>query len=74
MGVVETIALTMGLGWASGINLYATICMLGILGNTGNLALPPELLIVQDPLVIGVAGWVLLVQAIVLSCVTTCLL
>jgi len=62
MGVVETIALTMGLGWASGINLYATICMLGILGSTGNLALPPELQIVQDPLVIGVAGLMYVIE------------
>jgi len=42
MGVVETIALAMGIGWASGINLYAAICMLGILGSTGHLELPPD--------------------------------
>ena len=52
MGVVETIALTMGVGWASGINLYAAVAMLGILGATGNAELPAELQIVQDPLVI----------------------
>ena len=56
MGVVETIALTMGIGWASGINLYATICMLGLLGTTGHLALPPDLVFLQDPLVIFAAG------------------
>jgi hypothetical protein len=56
MGVVETIALTMGIGWASGINLYATICMLGILGSTGNLALPPDLVFLQDPMVIFAAA------------------
>jgi len=56
MGVVETIALTMGIGWASGINLYATICMLGLLGTTGHLALPPDLVFLQDPLVIVAAG------------------
>jgi hypothetical protein len=49
----------MGLGWASGINLYATVC---ILGSTGNIALPPELLIVQDPLVIGVAGLMYVIE------------
>ena len=62
MEVVPTIALTMGVGWASGINLYATICMLGILGSTGNLALPPELLVVQEPLVIGVAGLMYVIE------------
>jgi hypothetical protein len=56
MGVVETIALTMGIGWASGINLYATICMLGLLGTTGHLALPPDLVFLQDPMVITAAG------------------
>jgi hypothetical protein len=56
MGVVETIALTMGIGWASGINLYATICMLGLLGSTGHLALPPDLVFLQDPMVIFAAG------------------
>lgn len=55
MGIVETIALTMGVGWAAGINLYAAIAMLGMLGITGNIDLPPNLEILQDPLVIGTA-------------------
>jgi len=55
VGVVETIALTMGVGWAAGLNLYAAVAMLGILGVTGNVDLPPSLEIVQDPLVIGAA-------------------
>jgi len=62
MSVVETIALAMGIGWASGINLYAAICMLGILGSTGHLALPPDLLILQDPLVIAAAGFMYVVE------------
>jgi hypothetical protein len=55
-GVVQTIALAMGVGWASGINLYATLFMLGVLHNTGNIALPPDLALVADPLVIFAAG------------------
>lgn len=54
--VVATIALTMGVGWASGINLYATLLMLGLLANTGNLDLPPDLQVLANPLVIGAAG------------------
>lgn len=54
--VISTIALTMGAAWASGINLYATIAVLGILGATGNVTLPPELLVLQSPLVIGCAA------------------
>ena len=50
--IIATISLTMGVAWASGINLYATIAMLGLLGNSGNIDLPETLLILQDPLVI----------------------
>ncbi len=53
--LITTISLTMGAAWASGINLYATIAMLGIMGATGNIALPEQLLVLQDPLVIGAA-------------------
>ena len=62
MGVVETIALTMGIAWASGINLYATIATLGLLGATANIDLPPDLEILMDPLVIGAAGFMYCVE------------
>ena len=54
--ISTTLALTMGLAWASGINLYATLLTLGILANTGNINLPPDLEIVTNPVVIGAAG------------------
>jgi len=54
--IIATIALMMGTAWASGINLYATIAMLGFLGATGNIVLPPALTILQDPLIIGAAS------------------
>lgn len=54
--IIKTIALTMGVAWASGINLYAAILVLGILGSTGNITLPPELVILSDPLIIAAAG------------------
>jgi len=50
------IALSMGVAWASGINLYAAILVLGLLGTTGNMPLPETLQTLQHPLVIGVAG------------------
>ncbi len=56
MGIVETIALSMGLAWASGINLYATLAALGILSATGNVILPEELLILGHPAVIAAAS------------------
>ena len=43
MGTTELIALSMGMAWASGINLYATLGVLGIMGATGNMDLPPDL-------------------------------
>ncbi len=54
--IIKTIALTMGVAWASGINLYAAILVLGILGATSNIALPPDLMILTDPLVITAAA------------------
>jgi hypothetical protein len=62
MGVVETIALAMGLAWASGINLYATLAVLGIMGATGNMTLPPDLVILQDPAVIAAAAFMYCVE------------
>lgn len=54
--ITALIALTMGVGWASGINLYATVLMLGVLNNMGHITLPSELEIVSDPLVLMAAG------------------
>ncbi len=55
--IISIIALTMGVAWASGINLYATILMLGLMGATGNMDLPAGLEILQDPLVIAAGGF-----------------
>ena len=55
MGTLETLSLAMGTAWTSGINLYATIATLGIAGSAGMIELPPDLQILTNPLVIGVA-------------------
>ncbi len=62
MGAVETIALAMGLAWASGINLYATVAVVGMLGASGNMTLPPDLVILQDPAVIAAAAFMYCVE------------
>lgn len=54
--IISLVALTMGVGWASGINLYATVLMLGMLNNMGHITLPEELQVVGDPLVLMAAG------------------
>ncbi len=54
--IIETISLTMGAAWGSGINLYATILVLGLLGITENIVLPQGLEVLMNPMVIGAAG------------------
>jgi hypothetical protein len=60
--ISKTIALSMGAGWASGINLYLAVLMLGLLEITGNITLPPDLQILSNPMVIGAAGLMYLVE------------
>lgn len=60
--IVALIALTMGVGWASGINLYATLATLGILSVTGNMVLPEELNVLSNPMVIAAAGLMYMVE------------
>jgi len=62
MGIVETIALTMGVAWASGINLYAALFMLGWMGTTGDINLPPDLEVLTNPLVMTAAGFMYCVE------------
>ncbi|MGQ0659041.1 MAG: DUF4126 domain-containing protein [Chromatiales bacterium] len=56
MDAVSKIALMMGVGWASGINLYAAVFMLGFMGANGYITLPPDLQFLTDPMVMLVAG------------------
>jgi len=60
--LITTLALTMGVSWASGINLYAALLVLGLGGATGNIDLPPDLQVLQDPMVIGAAGLMYFVE------------
>ncbi len=53
--ITSIIALTLGASWAAGINLYAAIATLGILSVSGNITLPPDLQVLANPLVIGAA-------------------
>jgi hypothetical protein len=56
MEAVQAISLMMGTAWASGINLYATILVLGWMGSTGQVDLPPALQVLTDPSVMFAAG------------------
>lgn len=54
--IIHTITLAMGASWASGINLYATIFVLGFSAINGAFVLPVGLEVLSNPIVIGAAG------------------
>jgi uncharacterized membrane protein len=56
MDMAQTIALSAGLAWASGLRLYLVVFLAGALSYLGYLHLPSTLDVLQNPLVIGVAG------------------
>lgn len=60
--LLSTLAITMGVGWASGLNLYAAILVLGFFGMTGDIGLPPSLEALQSPLVIAAAGFMYFIE------------
>lgn len=52
----------LGVGWASGINLYATVLVLGWLGSSGQVDLPAGLSVVSQPSVMVAAGFMYAVE------------
>lgn len=60
--LLGTLTLAMGSSWASGINLYAVLLVLGIGGATDNIALPPDLQVLQDPMVLSAAAFMYFVE------------
>ena len=56
MEMTAGIALAASAAWASGINVYAVVLALGLLGSAGFMTLPPDLEIVMNPVVIAAAG------------------
>src|SRR6185436_3515600 len=64
MDFISTLAIGMGASWVSGINLYATVATLGLLGRLANLKLPGELEVVTNWWVIGVALFLFVIEFI----------
>ncbi len=60
MDHLTQIALAAGLAWASGVRLYATIFIIGLLGRTGHLALPDDLMLLSSDWVLWTSGVLLL--------------
>ena len=62
MDFISTLAIGMGASWVSGINLYATVATLGLLGRLAHLKLPGELEVVTNWWVIGVALFLFVIE------------
>ena len=62
MDFLSTLAISMGASWVSGINLYATVAMLGLLGRFTSVKLPGELDVFTSWWIIGVALFLFVVE------------
>lgn len=56
MDFISTLGIAMGASWVSGINLYAAVATLGLLGRFAGLSLPGEMDVLTNWWVISVAG------------------
>lgn len=62
LNMASLAALAAGLGWASGLRLYALVFVLGVLGRWGGVHLPGDLHVLTHPLVLGLSGLMLFVE------------
>ncbi|HKO42424.1 MAG TPA: DUF4126 domain-containing protein [Pyrinomonadaceae bacterium] len=62
MDFIQTLAIGMGASWVSGINLYASVATLGLLGRFAKLDLPGELEVLTSWPVIAVAVVLYLIE------------
>ncbi len=62
MDAVSSIALASGLSWASGLRLYATIFIVGLLVKFQFITTPASLEILSHPVVLGVAGFLTVIE------------
>lgn len=62
MDPLQTLGFALGTSFASGLNLYATIAAAGIFHRTGVVTLPPGLAVLADPIVLGLATVLFLVE------------
>lgn len=53
--MLAAVGLAMGLSYASGLNLYATVAVLGLLQHFGVVHLPSSLSVVGNPIIIAIA-------------------
>ena len=58
----STLSLALGTAWTSGINLYATVTVLGLLQKLGSIKLPGGLDVLDNWWIIGIAGFLYIVE------------
>lgn len=58
----STLSLALGSAWTSGINLYATVTVLGLLQKFGGTRLPGGLEVLDNWWIIGVAGFLYAIE------------
>jgi hypothetical protein len=62
MSVIQILGLALGSAWTSGINLYATVAVLGLLQHFGLARLPGGLHVLDNWLVIGIAAFLYTIE------------
>lgn len=62
MDILAPMVMASGLGWASGLRLYAVLFFLGALSHVGAIVLPPDLQILAHPAVMLAAGFMFVVE------------
>src|SRR5512139_3725723 len=60
--MLTTLGRTMGFSFAAGVNLYATVAILGLASRFGWVALPPQFKVFDNDLIIGAAIVMYLVE------------
>jgi hypothetical protein len=64
MSPLETLGFALGTSFASGLNLYATVAAAGLFQRLGIVTLPEPLQVLANPVVLGVAATLFLIEFI----------
>ncbi len=62
MDLLVTLGRTLGFSLAAGVNLYATVALLGLASRYGWVSLPEQFQVFNNPWVIGFAGFLYVVE------------
>ena len=62
LDTTQLLAIAAGLGWASGLRLYAVVFLTGMAGYLGGVDLPAGLKLLQSPVMLSASGLMLFVE------------